>query len=117
MPDTFQYWHASPRSAVEFLLHAATLKTENAGPHLSLTMPGVSVTVGQQIDALRRLAGQSAVDRIRHEPNEMVVQMVSGWAENFDPTRAIQLGFRAEESFDEIIRIHMEDELDGNFVR
>jgi hypothetical protein len=36
---------------------------------------------------------------------------VSGWPQNFDARRALALGFRADASFDEIIRIHIEDEL------
>ena len=39
--------------------------------------------------------------------------IVSGWARGFDPSRAESLGFVAEREFDEIIRIHIEDELGG----
>src|SRR3954454_14557441 len=57
--------HASPRSAVNFLIHAASMDTSKIGPRRNLTMPGVSVTVGEQIEALRRVAGEPAVARIR----------------------------------------------------
>src|SRR4051794_11052508 len=52
-----RHWFASPRSAIGFLLHAATLDTTGLGGRRSLTMPGVSATVGDEIDALRRFAG------------------------------------------------------------
>jgi hypothetical protein len=42
--------------------------------------------------------------------------MVAGWPRNFDAHRAISLGFKAETSFDEIIRIHIEDELGGRIA-
>ena len=56
--EDVRHWHASPRSAVGFLLHAATIDGGRLGPRRNLTMPGVSVTVGEQIDALRRVAGE-----------------------------------------------------------
>ncbi len=76
-------------------------------------MPGVSATVGEQIEALRRIAGDKAVKLIRREPDELVMRIVSGWAQGFTAKRAKKLGFVAEKSFDEIIRAHIEDELGG----
>src|SRR5487761_2699160 len=61
VPDTVRHTHATPRAAVGFLLHAATLDGERIGPRRNLSMPGVSVTVGEQIEALRRVAGDKAV--------------------------------------------------------
>jgi len=109
--------HASPRSAVNFLIHAASMDTSKIGPRRSLTMPSVSVTVGEQIDALRRVAGDQAVARIRHEPDPAVIRIVEGWRRRFDARRAESLGFRAESSFDEIISIYIEDELGGVIPR
>ncbi|MBZ0228817.1 MAG: SDR family oxidoreductase [Bauldia sp.] len=111
-----RHWHASPRSAVNFLIHAATLDGRTVGPRRTLTMPGLSVTVGEQIEALRKVAGEAVVRRIRREPDPTIMRIVEGWPRNFDPQRAPALGFRAETSFEEIIRIHIEDELGGNFV-
>ena len=76
-------------------------------------MPGLSATVGEEIEALRRFGGDKAVKLIRHEPDETITRMVAGWPQNFDASRAIALGFGAEKSFDEIIRAHVEDELGG----
>ena len=114
--ETVRHWHASPRSAVGFLLHAATLDLEKVGPRRNLGMPGLSVTVGEQIEALRRIAGEKVVARIRREPDPAIIRIVSGWAERFDPQQALALGFRAETSFDEIIRVHIEDELGGKIA-
>jgi nucleoside-diphosphate-sugar epimerase len=113
VPDDIRHWHASPRAAVEFLLHAATLDAARLGQRRCLTMPGVSVTVAEQIEALRRAAGDDAVSLIRREPNEAVLAIVGGWPRAFDPQRALSLGFRAESTFDEIVRVYIEDELEG----
>jgi len=113
VPDSTRHWHTSPRSAVGYLVHAADLDLAKLGAQRSLSMPGVSATVGEQIEALRRIAGDKAVSLIRREPNEMVMKMVAGWAPGFEAKRAIELGFTAENNFDEIIQVHIEDELGG----
>ncbi|MBX9458549.1 MAG: SDR family oxidoreductase [Rhizobium sp.] len=111
VPDTVRHWHASPRSAVGFLVHAANLDTARLGPRRNLTMPGVSVTVAEQIEALRTVAGEKAVALIRREPDETIMKIVAGWPTRFDASRAEGLGFRADASFEAIIRAHVEDEL------
>jgi D-erythronate 2-dehydrogenase len=109
-----RHWFASPRAAVQFLLHAATIDTDKLGLHRSLTMPGVSATVDEEIAALRRVAGDQAVALIRDEPDEMIARLVGGWPRAFDARRAAALGFVAETDFDEIVRVYVEDELDGH---
>lgn len=111
--EDVRHWHASPRSAVGFLIHAATIEGEKVGPRRNLTMPGLSVTVGEQLEALRRIAGDKGVALVRHEPDPGIMKIVAGWPRNFDASRALSLGFKAEASFDDIIRVHIEDELGG----
>ena len=113
VPETVRHWHASPRSAVGFCLRAATVDTELIGPRRTLSMPGLSATVGEQIEALRRVGGEAAVRLIRHEPDPQIMEMVGNWAAALDASRAERLGFVAETSFDEIIRVHIDDELGG----
>jgi nucleoside-diphosphate-sugar epimerase len=113
VPETVRHWHASPRSAVGFLLRAATLDGTAVGPRRTLSMPGVSATVGEQIEALRRVAGEQAVRLIRREPDESVLRLVDSWAPALEADRALRLGFTAESSIDEIIQVHIEDELGG----
>ncbi|MDO9638285.1 MAG: SDR family oxidoreductase [Pseudotabrizicola sp.] len=113
VPDSIRHWHTSPRSAVGFMIHAATMDLAAVGPRRNLSMPGLSATVGEQIDALHRVAGESAVALIRREPDATITRMCEGWAPGFEATRARALGFTAEDSFDQIIRAHIEDELEG----
>jgi UDP-glucose 4-epimerase len=44
------------------------------------------------------------------------MRIVAGWPRQFDARRAVALGFKAEASFDEIIRAHVEDELGERIV-
>src|SRR6185312_15576313 len=67
--ESVRHCHASPRSAVGFLMHAATLTPDVLGSRVNLTMPAVICTVAEQIAALRRIAGDKVAARIRREPD------------------------------------------------
>ena len=114
--ESVRHWHASPRAAVGFLEHAASLDTDKVGPRRALTMPGLSVTVGEQIAALKKVAGEKVAARIRRQPDPFIEGVVAGWPRNFAPRRAVELGFKADASFEDIIRIHIEDELGGRIA-
>jgi nucleoside-diphosphate-sugar epimerase len=107
VPDTVRHWFASPAAAVGFLLHAADLDPARLGTRRSLTMPGVSATVAEEIEALRRAAGDKAVALIRREPDEAVQRIVETWPASFDTAAATELGFEADASFDAIVAQHI----------
>lgn len=113
VPRSVVHTHASPRTAVNFLIHAAGIGGERIGPRRNLTMPGVGVTVGEQIEALRRIAGDRIVGLIREEPDPAIWSIVQNWPTRFAAKRASELGFVAETSFDEIIKAYIQDELGG----
>ncbi|MFN0194640.1 MAG: D-erythronate dehydrogenase [Aestuariivirga sp.] len=111
--EDVRHWHASPRSAIGFLMHAAGLDTALLGNRRNITLPGLSCTVAEQIEALGRVAGERYSKLIRREPDPTIVRIVSGWPRNFAPERALALGFKSETSFDDIIKVHIDDELGG----
>jgi nucleoside-diphosphate-sugar epimerase len=115
--ETVVHTHASPRSAVGFLIHGAELPREQIEPHVNITMPGVCCTVGEQIEALKRVAGDKVASRIRRQPDELVMRIVSGWPHRLSGKRATALGFRVEKTFDEIIHVHIEEDRGGSFVK
>ncbi|MDF1779264.1 MAG: SDR family oxidoreductase [Rhizobiaceae bacterium] len=108
-----RHWMASPRRSAGFLIHAANLDTNRLGARRALSMPGIPVTVGEMIEALERVAGPERAALIRHEPDETITRIVDGWPRNFNTSRALALGFTADSSMDEIIRIYIEEELGG----
>jgi nucleoside-diphosphate-sugar epimerase len=114
--ESVRNWHASPRAAVDFLIHGAELDGKEVGPRINLTMPGVCCTVAEQITALRRIAGDKVAARIRRAPDPLVQRIVGGWPSRFDSTRSRALGFKAETSFDEIVKAHIDDELGGRIA-
>jgi D-erythronate 2-dehydrogenase len=109
--DSLRHWFASPRAATGFFLRAATLDTAKLGPSRALSMPGLSASIAEMIEALRRVAGQKAVDLITYAPDPVIQAIVEPWAEAFEANQARALGFKAEQSFEEIIRIYLEDDL------
>jgi nucleoside-diphosphate-sugar epimerase len=116
VPETVAHTFASPRSAVGFLVHAAGLTREALGPRVNLSMPGVSCTVAEQIAALRRIAGERVAARIRREHDPLIARIVAGWPQRIEARRAGELGFSGERSFDEIVRIHIDEDRGGAFV-
>lgn len=110
VPDTVRHWFASPRSAIRFFFRAAEIEGASVGDRRNLSMPGLSATVGEMIDSLRRCAGEERMKLIRREPDPTIMRIVEGWAQALDASRAEALGFEAEKNFDEIIRAHIEDE-------
>ena len=109
--ESVRHWHASPRAAAGFLRHAATLDSGLLENRRALNLPGVSCTVEEQIEALRRAAGQSVIKLIERQPDDTIINIVSSWPRNFTAKRARALGFQAEASFDEIIATYIQDDL------
>ncbi len=108
-----RHWFASPRSAMRFLVRAAEIDTALLDARRCLNMPGLSATIGEEIEALRRVAGDATVALIHEEPDELIMRIVAGWPCAFTTTRAHELGFFAESSFEEIIQVYIDDELGG----
>ena len=105
---------ASPKSAVGFLIHAAGLDTSSLGTQRSMIMPGVHATIGEELDALRRVAGEKVLSYIKEKPDAFAQKMVEAWNfPAFPASRARSLGFTCEETFDQLIQEHIESELDG----
>ena len=108
--------HASPRASIGFLMHAAGLARDALGARINLSMPGVCCTVAEQIASLRRIAGERVAARIRREHDPLVARIVDGWPQRIEARRARELGFKAESSFDEIVRIHIDEDRGGTIV-
>ena len=108
--DTRHYF-ASPRSAIHFLIHAAELDTKKLENRNTLNMPGLSATVYEQIESLKRISGNEIVKLIKHKADADIQKIVGSWAKDIEASRAKKLGFKAETNFDEIIKVYIEEDL------
>jgi nucleoside-diphosphate-sugar epimerase len=95
---------ASPQRAIEGLLKAAEATPDAWGGATALTLPGLTVSVSEMLDALEVVAGRVARERVRFEKNETIAKMVGGWAFAFESARARHLGLAADPDFISIIR-------------
>lgn len=103
----------SPRRAIEALLRAMTIPDETWGPSRTLPLPGITVTVGEMLDTLARVAGEAVAARVRMAPEPAIQRIVQSWPTRVEARRARELGFSADGSFEAIVRAHIEDELQG----
>ena len=97
-------WIASPDTVIANLVHAARVRTSDLEPRRTVNFPGLSVTPGQMLDSLERVAGPAARARVRMSLDERVMQIVCTWPGTFDVSRALHLGFSADRDIDGIIR-------------
>lgn len=107
--DDVRHWVASPDAALGFLLHAATMDLAPLDTRRCLTMPGLSVTVGEMLAALRDVAGPETAALVERHPDQTIRDIVAGWPRDFSPDRALATGFTADASFHDIIRAHIRD--------
>jgi nucleoside-diphosphate-sugar epimerase len=108
----FATWICSPRRAVDWLLHAASMDTAPMGLDRSVNPPGMSATVARMLAALDTVRpGASALVRPIDDP--AIAAIVGGWPAAFDPLRARTLGFARHEPLDELVAAFIEDDLDA----
>jgi nucleoside-diphosphate-sugar epimerase len=103
----------SPRRVVDALIRAFELPPEAFGTTRMLTLPGITVSIGDMVDALRAVAGERVAARVKWQPDPVIQKIVAGWPAAFDARRARAMGFQADPDFASIIRAHIEDELGG----
>lgn len=101
---------SSPRRAVEAMVRAMYLSDKTIGTDRTIPLPGLTLSVGEMVDALERVTGPSATKLIRWEPDASVQRIVKGWPGRVEAARAKALGFNADRNFDEIVRAHIEDQ-------
>ncbi len=112
VPDDFAAWVCSPRRAVEWLLHAASMDTGGMGLDRGVNPPGLCATAGQMLAALDSVRpGASAL--VQRRPDPAVAAIVGGWPAAFAPVRAAALGFTAHESLAALVQAFIDDDLEN----
>jgi nucleoside-diphosphate-sugar epimerase len=94
----------SPTGAVDGLMHAMSVTDDEWGAPLGLNLPGISVTVGEMVEALREVGGEEAVARLSFDRDEAIERIVSGWPTAAQSERAARLGFAADKPFIAAVR-------------
>ena len=94
----------SPDGAVNGLIHAMGVTDDQWGAPLGLNLPGISLTVGEMVDALCAVGGEDALSRLSFNRDEAIETIVSGWPTRAHSARAERLGFAADKPFIDAVR-------------
>ena len=103
-------WLLSPRRVVDAFIHAWELPAEAWGTQRWLNLPGITASVAEMLEALKRVAGAKVAARVAFKPDARIQAIVRTWPVNFRTPRALQMGFRADADVDSIIRDYIADE-------
>ena len=103
-------WVLSPRRVVDAFIHAWELPPEAWGTQRWLNLPGITASVAQMVEALRKAAGDAAAKRVLYKPDARVQAIVKTWPVNLRTPRAVAMGFKADPDIETIIRDYIADE-------
>lgn len=103
-------WLLSPRRVVEAFLHAWELPPEAWGTQRWLNLPGITASVAQMVEALRKVAGDAAAKRVVYKADARIQAIVKTWPVNFRTPRALEMGFKADSDVESVIRAYIADE-------
>jgi nucleoside-diphosphate-sugar epimerase len=110
VPDSFAAWLASPRRAVDWLIHAAWMDTAAMGLDRSVNPPGLRATVADMLAALEAVQPGAAA-LVRRAPDAEIAAIVGAWPAAFAPRRALALGFAPHEPLVDVVRAFVADDL------
>jgi nucleoside-diphosphate-sugar epimerase len=113
VPDSTGVWILSPRRVVEAFIHAHDLPSSAWPTTRVVNLPGITLSVRQMIDAMRRVAGPEAAKRVKFKPDARIQGIVDTWPVRFRTDRALEMGFKADTEFESIVRDHVANEKAG----
>lgn len=105
-----QVWLLSPRRCIEAFVHAYELPASAWGANRVVNLPGITVSVGEMLEALGRVAGERVAARVTFRPDERIRAIVRTWPGRFATPRALAMGFRPDPDIDTVIRDYIADE-------
>ncbi|KAH8922297.1 NAD(P)-binding protein [Atractiella rhizophila] len=96
-PDT-KIYITTPRIVIENLVYASKIASDKFPKHSRMViLPGYSLTVGDEIEAVRQVGGEEAAKLISLEENPIDTRLVLSFPYEFDVSYAIGLGFKADD--------------------
>jgi nucleoside-diphosphate-sugar epimerase len=102
-------WLLSPRTAIECFIAAHDIDGNRLGSNRMINLPGLTISVGDMVSALERVAGKDVAARVTFTPDPRIAPMVATWPGELAASRARELGFPRDTDFDDIIRRYIEE--------
>lgn len=103
-------WILSPGKIINALIHAHDLPGTAWGTNRVLNLPGMTATAGEMVDALRKVAGESVANRVDWVADADIQAFIDSLPQRFKTTRALEMGFVADDSVESIIRDYINDQ-------
>ena len=111
VPANTRMWVLSPRSTVNNLIHAHEVDGAVFGSAGAVNLPGLSITVGEMVAAMGRVAGEAPVKLIQWQEDAAIMKLVRTWPGDFITSRGENMGFVRDTNYDDVVRAYMDDEL------
>ena len=105
-PDA-RMWVQSPPRVIDNLLIGHEAPASSLVNTRSISVPGITVSVRDMVDSLRRVAGEAVADRVTWQLDPTIDRLVSSWPQAFSAERGRLLGMTADASFDDMVRAYM----------
>jgi nucleoside-diphosphate-sugar epimerase len=103
-------WLLSPGKVVEAFIHAWELPAEAWGTQRWLNLPGITASVAQMVEALRKVAGDAVAKRVLYKADARIQAIVRTWPVNFRTPRALAMGFKPDGDVESVIRAYIAEE-------
>lgn len=113
VPPELCMWLTGPATVVHNLVYAATLPATAWKERRVLALPGLTVPTRELVAALGRVCGPQCAARVRWRPDVTLAAMMASVPARLDARRALELGFREDKSYDDLIREYIRDDLGG----
>ena len=113
--NSTEVWIQSPETVIQNFIHAATIDRGHFTDTRIITLPGLTVSIFEMIEALKEIAGENIQELIRYEPDEFLQSIVLTWPPKFEISHAENLGFKKDKNIYEIIKSHIREELPARF--
>jgi nucleoside-diphosphate-sugar epimerase len=108
--ESTQMWILSPARVIDAFMHAHDLPATAWGNQRALTLSGITFSVKEGVDALRRIAGDAVAKRVVFKRDERLNTMVRSFPGRFRTDRALAMGFVPDADIESIIRAYIRDE-------
>jgi len=103
-------WLLSPGRVVEAFIHAWELPAEAWGSRRWLNLPGITASVAEMVEAMRKLAGDAVAKRVVYKADARIQAIVKTWPARFRTPRALEMGFKPDPDVESVIRAYIADE-------
>ena len=103
-------WLLSPGRVVKAFIHAWELPPEAWGTQRWLNLPGITATVAEMAEAMRKVAGDAVAGRVVYKADARIQAIVKTWPVRFRTPRALAMGFKPDLDVESVIRDYIAGE-------